>query len=114
MKALLSEPTEFGSILTKVEVESYEDYSKLLKCKYFDVVRVKWNGVDISLFVDDEGMLKGGNLGRIVDGYPNPLFGSIVVTGGTDSLGETLPIPSEVNMIDISNRIGEVEFIIKG
>ena len=108
----VSKPLEFATSVYKDKVDTYKDYYKHLECGTFDVVRVIWAGQEISLFVDDEGMLKSGNFGRRVEGYPEPLFGTIVVTGGVDEEGETLGVPDEINIMDIGKYIGEIEYVV--
>jgi len=85
--------TDTGSEL--VEIGEYTDYYKLIGCSCFDVARVMWEGKEISLFVDDEGLFKDDLRGRMVVGYPQPLFGPIVAVGGVDTKGETLSLPDE-------------------
>jgi len=107
---LISNTCDVFTSIAKVTIHNWRDYSKLLDCDLFDVVRVEWGGKDISLYVDDEGMLKE-NYGRRVEGYPEPLFGNIIVTGGVDSEGNTLSIPDD---IIVSEHIGQIEYKIKG
>ena len=98
---------------TVVEIDSYKDYYMYGKYEIFDVVMVDWNGHIISVYVDDEGMLKEGNFGRLVEGYPQPLFGDFVITGGVDEEGNTLPLPDEFTPNNINEFISSVEFIIR-
>ncbi len=114
INVMVHEAMEFGSAVMKAEVSDYTDYYKLGGFDTFDVVRVKWDGHDISIFLDDEGMLKSGNLGRKVEGYPEPLFGVFIITGGVDKNGDTLSIPDELNSpMKINKFIGEVEYVVK-
>jgi len=106
-----------GSTITQntvEEVDSYKDYYKHLECGTFDVVMVNWRGHDISLYVDDEGLMKANNYGRTVRGYPNPLFGIIVVAGGVDVEGNTLSVPDEINVDDLSLLIDDVAYFVRG
>ena len=106
---LVSETSE----LNEVQVNNYKDYYKLLNAELFDVVMVRWKGVDISIYVDEEGMLKSKNLGRSVKGYPNPLFGNMVICGGVDVEGNTLDLPESITIEDVKERISTPLYIIK-
>ena len=98
----------------KVEINDYTDYYKELEIDTFDVVMVEWKGKSVSLFVDDEGMMKPNNYGRKVEGYPQPLFGNIAVMGGTDDEGNTLDIDESITLFDLQELIGEVAWQTKG
>ena len=108
----VSPTTEIGTMVHKDVVKDYTDYYKLGGFEMFDVVRVLWDGHEVSIFLDDECMLKSGNLGRMVEGYPQPLFGTLIITGGTDEEGNTLSIPEELNILDVQKYIGEVQYVI--
>lgn len=96
-------------------VSDFTDYYKLIdnNCRAFDVVYVEYKGHRLSLFVDDEGMLKSGNLGRMVANYPQPIFGNVVVTGDVDSRGKTLGVPDELSVVDFFEMFGEVQWQVK-
>jgi hypothetical protein len=84
--------------IKEVWIKNYKDYYKYLECDTFDAVT---NAVgDISAFIDDEGLLKSGNL--VVDispfAFPQPYAGNIVLVGGVDDEGETLPLPDYVTI----------------
>lgn len=96
------------------EIATYKDYYKHLECDTFDVVMVEYKGERLSIYVDDEGMLKSGNLGRDVQGCPQPLFGNLVITGGVDVEGETLGVPSTITWVDVFNMVSEPKYIVKG
>ena len=93
-----------GVKITEEEVNDYTDYYKLIGCSTFDVVRL--DGADI--FLDDEGLLVSGNYGRMVEGYPEQLFGNLVFTGGADDEGETLPCTLSIE--DVEKMVGGVEW----
>lgn len=82
--------------------------------RYFDVVMVEYKGHRLSVFVDDEGMLKGGIFGREICGYPQPIFGNAVIFGDVDAEGETLPIPEELSLSDMIDFSSEIKYITKG
>jgi len=100
-------------VVQKAEVGDYTDYYKLGGFSCFDVVRVNWDGMDISLFIDDNGMMKSDNFGREVHGYPHPLFGCAIITGGVDKQGNTMSVPEELNISDIPKYISEVKYIVR-
>ena len=96
-------------------VSNFKDYYKLIgnDCRAFDIVYVEYKGHRLSVFVDDEGMLKSGNLGRMVGNYPQPIFGNVVITGDVDSRGNTLGVPDELGVIDFFEMFGEVKWQVK-
>ncbi len=120
INVLVSKIMDMGLVMNQKDtVEDYTDYYKLIDCTSFDVVRVTWKGQNLSLFVDDDGLLKSGNLGRdaVYDDTTmetTPLFGTIVVTGGVDEDGETLSIPDEITLMDLMNLISDVKYQVKG
>ena len=118
MKAIKSEiillegyPTVKNSY---VEIEDYTEYYKHLNCHTFDVVRVTWLDEEISIFVDDEGLLKPSNYGREVIGYKGALFGNMVICGGVDPIGNTLAIPEKFDVMTIGELISSVMYVTKG
>lgn len=114
MRALVSKIDEYAVCSNyEVSINNYKDYYEFLDCSLFDIVNVEWNNEHISLFVDDEGMLKPQNMGREVEGYPNPLFGNIVVTGGVDEKGDTLPAPEWLTTEKLEIFISKVKYITR-
>lgn len=111
MRAIVLQNIGTYEHLYETDIKSYKDYYEHLKCELFDVVRVRWNGEDISIFVDDEGLFKPNNYGRKVEGYPNPLFGNMVICGGVDAEGDTLSLPDTFNIINVLKFIGEIEYV---
>lgn len=114
MRAIVIKSSPLCEQVYQTEIKSYKDYYEHLECELFDVVMVKWNGEDISIFVDDEGLFKPENYGRVVEGYPQPLFGNLVITGGVDAEGDTLPLPDKFNVINILKYIGEIKYVTRG
>ncbi len=121
INVLVSKIVGNGSVVstTKDTVSDYTDYYKLIKCTTFDVVRVTWKGQRLSLFVDDEGLMKPFNYGRDVvyddtTMETTELFGTIVVTGDVDEEGETLGVPDEITLIDLIDLISDVKYQVKG
>ena len=75
---------------TEEVVNSLEDYSKLLECKYFDIVAYTDN---LTVYVDDEGAFKTGNIVTTIqfpDGRNIDVEGIILFAGGIDGDGEQL------------------------
>ncbi len=68
------------------------DMYRLLECERVDLVR----GPGVDLWIDDEGLLTQRDPLLLVEnesiGYRQWLMGSVLVTGGADSEGETLPL----------------------
>jgi len=97
--------------IKEVWIKNYKDYYKYLECDTFDAVS---NAVgDLSAFVDDDGLIKSGN--PVVDiskfAFPQPYAGNIVLTGGVDVEGNTLPLPDYVTIEmvrDFTKIVGEV------
>ena len=89
INVIVSEVLAGGTMISnyKAVIGDYKDYYKLGGFDIFDVVRVEWKGYEVSIFLDDEGLMKSGNYGRNVEAYPEPLFGNFILTGGTDSKG---------------------------
>ena len=94
---------------TLVDIKSWRSYSELLKCDIFTVVSVDYNGQILSVFVDDEGLLKP-NFGRMVGTYPEPLFGNIIVAGGVDDEGDTMDLPESVTLMQITDLISDMRY----
>ena len=120
INVLVSRVMDMGMVLNQKDtVSDYTDYYKLIECTSFDVVRVTWKGQNLSLFVDDEGLLKPYNYGRdvIYDDTSEDvtqLFGTIVVTGDVDEDGETLGVPEEITLMDLIELISDVKYVTKG
>ncbi len=76
---------------TEETVGNYRYYYALLECRTFDIVSTK----DYDIYVDDEGMMRTGNLVTLPKGSPSPLAGILVFTGKADSEGYTLTLPAE-------------------
>jgi len=98
---------------TKEKITNYKDYYKFLECDIFDVVTIDWKGYQLSLFVDDEGLLKSGNCGREIEGTCQPLFGNIVVCGGVDEEGNTMSVPIKMQILDLMDIIGDIKYVVK-
>ena len=116
MKAYVSEIKKNEGLITidnhEVEINDYTDYYKPLDCKTFDVAMIEYKGAALSLYIDDEGLLVPGNIGREIHGYPQPLFGNIVICGGVDNIGNTLSVPDWFGLEDVAAIIGPAKYII--
>ena len=115
MKRALVSTTD--GLVYEAEIGEYTDYYEHLKCEMFDVVSISVidkNMVkhDLSIFVDDEGLFKPNNVGRLVGNYPQPLFGNLVIMGGVDEEGETLDCT--LDLIDVVNMVSEPLYTTKG
>ena len=75
-------------------VSDYTDYYPLLDCTTFTVVNTIWVDDNISIFCNDEGLYVSPLVLRSITGYPEPLAGNLVIAGGVDSIGRTLPCPA--------------------
>jgi len=113
MRAILvaCTPMTTTTIVKEVDIKTYKDYYPLLGCNTFDVVMVQWEGKDISIFLDDEGLMKP-NHGRLVQGYHEPLFGNLVICGGVDVEGETLPLDNLFTSETIQNYMTGIMYEI--
>ena len=100
MRAIVIDTYNYN--IFEVDIGNYKDYYTYLKCDTFDAVTNEHG--DISAFVDDDGLLKKNFLVDILPlGFPQYYAGNIVLTGGVDSEGETLPLPSYISVEDIAN-----------
>ena len=111
MRAILS---EVDGTTKEVDIGNYKDYYKYIGCDSFDVVRLTWGDINVSIFIDDEGLFKKDNLGRKVFGYPEALFGNMVITGDVDDEGKTLPLPREITVETVRILIGDPIYIVGG
>lgn len=84
-----------GSIYSSY-VEEYGDIYTLGGFEIFDVVYGKTPFGVVSIFVDDEGLLKSGTLVSDLKNFGSDdlkLAGNLIIAGGTDDEGETLDVP---------------------
>ena len=70
-----------------VTIKDYTDISKFGKFDIFTCVEMDDRGN--TLYVDDEGLLNGTNIGFIVDGYEQPLMGNAVILGTNTATGDS-------------------------
>lgn len=113
MRAYLSEIVNGLVMNTEIRINDWKDYRKFLNCELFTVVSIDYKGEVLSLFVDDEGLLKP-NFGRNIANYPEPLFGNIVICGGVDDEGNTLEVPETITLEEVNNIVGEIAYRTNG
>jgi hypothetical protein len=99
-------------LLEEKYIKDYQEIYDLIDCNLLDldIVCVEYKGYRLNIYVDDEGMLKP-NYGRYISGYPNPIFGNIVIMGDTDEEGGTLGLPDELSARDFLEFSKKIEFI---
>lgn len=94
MRAVLYSPED--ETFKEVTIADWKDYSKLLECRYFDVVQLS---KDIDIYIDDEGlMVENPHITR-VKGYFQPLAGKLIFTGGIDGRGNTTELKLSIDEI---------------
>lgn len=78
-----------------------QGYYEAIGCKTMDLVRLD---CDLDLWCDDEGLLNGSEENILATAlrqifhrvsYELPLTGNVVLTGGCDSEGETMPLTQQ-------------------
>ena len=104
MRAILS---EVDGTTKEVDIRNYKDYYKYIGCDSLDMVRLTWGDINVSIFIDDKGLMKPNNIGRKVFGYPEPLFGNMIFTGDVNEDGETLPLPKEITINTIKILVSD-------
>jgi hypothetical protein len=72
------------------------DMYRLIECDCFDAVRVQIASLDCTAWVDDEGALKEPEDQHCCFFAGAHLAGNILLTGGADIEGNTLPCPSAI------------------
>lgn len=106
IRAIVQKINEDGSIEAyETAINELSDYYLHLDCNLFDLVYWTINGVEVSVYCDDEGMLKSGNYGRYLLNERGvrliPIFGNIIVVGMADEEGETLSLDSRIECKDV-------------
>lgn len=87
MKAILIDPFDLKVAEVDYSGDFHEIY-KLIHCGTFDCVRI--DDLGNTLFVDDEGLIKGSPQAFFVyEGYPQPLAGYALLLGSNES-GDTI------------------------
>jgi len=98
MKALLINASE--KTVTPVEYSgNYQDIYAHVGCDVFDVVYAEIGKHKVSIFVDDEGLLKGPQHFFKFADWPEALAGNGLVLGDVDDEGRTLGLADEVTDI---------------
>jgi hypothetical protein len=84
-KALLLNVSK--NTITEVVIKDYTDISKFGKFELFTTVQV--NDAGDTLYVDDEGLINGTDVGFTFEGYDGPLMGNAVLLGCDRRSGES-------------------------
>ena len=84
-KALLLNAKE--NTITEVVIKDYTDISRLIGCQFFTTVQVNAEGD--TLYVDDEGLINGTEVGFTFEGYDGPLMGNAVLLGTNRNTGDS-------------------------
>lgn len=84
-KALLLNVSK--NTITEVVIKDYTDISKFGKFELFTTVQV--NAAGDTLYVDDEGLINGTEVGFTFEGYDGPLMGNAVLLGCDRRTGES-------------------------
>lgn len=101
---LIADKNEFKEVEID-ETKGLDDYYKHLECSSFDIQTVDFSGIQMSLYVDDEGLFKKGNIAYDSDIFRSVLCGNILFLGGVGSEGETLELPKEIVCGDLKANI---------
>lgn len=105
MQAYLIDPVD----QTVESIEYNGDWTTIswwLNCDTFDVASTSDR---LTVYVDDEGMLKPDQEFFIITGFPQPLAGRALVLGPPDEDGETTECP--LNPSQMANRVKFVDLV---
>ena len=98
MKALLIN-SELKTVTPVDYNGGYTTIYKHIGCDLFDVVYAKVGKHRVSIFVDDEGLLKNPQHFFMLPGMDQPIAGNGLVLGEADEQGETMALPEAVDSI---------------
>lgn len=84
-KALLLNVSK--NTITEVVIKDYTDIAKFGQFDLFTTVQV--NDAGDTLYVDDEGLINGTDVGFTFDGYDGPLMGNAVLLGCDRRTGDS-------------------------
>jgi hypothetical protein len=91
-----------------VTITDYKDISKFGKFDLFTCVQMDERGN--TMYVDDEGLLNGTNVGFVVKGFDQPLMGNAVILGTNlrtgDSKDTDLTLEQVSEMVQCFIRFG--------
>ena len=91
----------------EVEFDSLSDMYRLIDCEMVECVAVD---AKTDLWVDEEGLLKEDGKGWVVfKGAHSPLKGNVLITGGVDRHGNTMP-----SKMTLEEAASKVTFAIRG
>lgn len=105
MQAYLIDPID-QTIETVEYTGEWQTIYTYIDCDTFDVASTS-DG--LSIYVDDEGMMKADQAFFMIKGYPQPLAGRALVLGPPDEDGETTECP--LNPSQIQARVTFVDLI---
>lgn len=101
MRAILLKDGKFE----EVEIEKFEDYYKFLECETFDIQTTTIFSKQVSMYIDDEGLFKKGNIAYNSPFFHSPLCGNILFLGGADKDGKTLPLDGNITLNLLNNYV---------
>lgn len=84
-KALLLNVSK--NTITEIVIKDYTDISKFGEFNLFTTVQVNAEGD--TLYVDDEGLINGTEVGFTFDGYDGPLMGNAILLGTDRRTGDS-------------------------
>lgn len=83
-----------------VEYESLQDIYDLLKCEMIEAVPLSVDRrMQMTVFVDEEGLLKEGRKGFFICGYPQMLIGNGLITV-VDEQGENRDLEIDLRIVE--------------
>jgi hypothetical protein len=105
-KALLLNVSK--NTITEVVIKDYTDIAKFGKFDMFTTVQVNAEGD--TLYVDDEGLINGTEVGFTFEGYDGPLMGNAVLLGCDrrtgDSKDVTMTVAEFASKVKTLMRVG--------
>ena len=84
-----------------ITIKDYTDISKFGKFDLFTTVDMDERGN--TMYVDDEGLLNGTNVGFEVDGYEQPLMGNAVILGTNRTTGDSKD--TDLSLEDVAKMV---------
>ena len=84
-----------------ITIKDYTDISKFGKFDLFTTVDMDERGN--TMYVDDEGLLNGTNVGFEVDGYEQPLMGNAVILGTNRHTGDSKD--TDLSLEDVAKMV---------
>lgn len=97
------------SVIKEVDINIGSDITHYVGCTMFDNIGLTWRGYDVTVFFDDEGLIKP-NKGRLLQGAMEPLFGNLIIMGAWDNNREIMKLPDVFTPETIQDHITGVMF----